>query len=150
MHCRGGEPVSGGRVFAFNVDVSGFLRRMRELRGVAADPDVLEAIAQAGADVFEAEAKLRCPKVTGALADSIHTETIERSATRAKVGVGTNLPYAKRVEFGHARPTATSAGRPVRQAPQPYMRPAYDTKKEEARRAMREVGREQFAEVLAG
>lgn len=101
---------------------------------------------QEAAQIFEDEAKTIVPVDTGHLRDSIHQELIESTDTRAVIAVtpvyeepnpwGIEPPYARRIEFGF---TGTDApGRHYHQSPQPYMRPAFDTKQDEARQAIKD------------
>ena len=63
--------------------------------------------------LVEGDAKLRTPVDTGNLRSSLNHTVEPTEAT-----VGTNVEYAPYVEFGT-----------VRQAPQPYLRPALDENK---------------------
>jgi len=67
-------------------------------------------IVASGAAEVEQAAKARAPVLTGALRDSIHTETDSEGAR-----VGTSIPYAAPVEFGTSDTPA-----------QPFLRPAAD------------------------
>jgi len=82
---------------------------------------VLENAAVSGATLIQNAAVKKCPKLTGNLARSIHTEVAERSNTRVMTEIGTNVEYAPFVEFGTRRMGA-----------QPYMRPAFDNNKQAA------------------
>ncbi len=83
----------------------------------------LGAALYTGALIVEADAKVRVPKVTGTLARSIHTEV--RGATAV---VGTNVVYARRIEYGFVG--LDSLGRRYNQPPQPYLRPALATNRD--------------------
>jgi Bacteriophage HK97-gp10, putative tail-component len=94
----------------------------------------LKAGAAAGAQVFEAHAKENAPVLTGRLRDGIHTETVTDSETVQTLMVtpvvaasnkyGFEPPYARRIELGFIG--VDSLGRHYHQAPEPYMRPAFD------------------------
>lgn len=94
----------------------------------------LEEVCQNGALPIKNEAKLLCPVKTGTLRRSINHQTTERTPTKANVAVGPNTPYARRVEFGFVG--TDSLDRRYNQAPQPYMRPAFDSKQEQSRQEM--------------
>jgi len=68
--------------------------------------------------------------VTGNLVGSIHPQIGNVTADTVDVLIGTNLVYAKRVEYGFFG--KDRIGRFYTQAPKPYLRPAFDAKKGEA------------------
>lgn len=80
----------------------------------------LETALLAGSLVISNEAKVRAPVLTGTLARSITQEVVVDGET-ATARVGTNVEYATAQEFGTARFPA-----------QPYLRPAVDSKRDEA------------------
>jgi HK97 gp10 family phage protein len=94
----------------------------------------------AGAEIFESHAKENAPVLTGRLRDGIHTETVLDTDTQQQLMVtpvvaadnpyGFDPPYARRIELGFIG--VDSLGRHYHQAPQPYMRPAFDENKDEA------------------
>jgi HK97 gp10 family phage protein len=90
----------------------------------------LEKAATAGILPIQNEAIQKAPWKSGTLSRSIHTETVEKTATYVEVATGTDVEYALRIEFGFMQ--ADSLGRHYNQPAQPYMRPAYDTKKKAA------------------
>ena len=75
----------------------------------------LESAVTSGAILVQNDAKILAPYLTGNLRRSIHTATIEKSDVRVVVAVGTDVEYAKTIEFGGSR-----------KAPQGYLRPAAD------------------------
>lgn len=95
---------------------------------------------QAGAEVFESEAKENAPVLTDRLRDGIHTETVLDTDMQQQLMVtpvvaasnkyGFEPPYARRIELGFIG--VDSLGRHYHQAPEPYMRPAFDDKKDAA------------------
>lgn len=99
-----------------------------------------------GAQILVTEAQAIVPVDTGHLRDSIHAELVEASDTRATVNVmpaydepnkyGFEPPYARRIEFGFVG--QDSLGRNYHQAAQPYMRPAWDTKKDEVQQTIKD------------
>lgn len=98
---------------------------LRKLAGKATKAQARAAL-MAGALPIQTAAVQKAPVLTGTLRRSIHTETAE-TADGAVARVGTNVEYAPHQEFGTSR-----------MAGQPYLRPAYDEKKNEA---LREIGR---------
>ncbi len=60
----------------------------------------------------------------------------------AEVFGGTDVPYARRIELGFE--DTDSAGRSFHQKARPFLRPAFDTKREEAVEAMRRA----FADLI--
>lgn len=86
------------------------------------------------------EARKRAPYKTGTLRRSI--QVIERGPM--DVVVGSELPYAARIEFGFAG--TDSLGRVYSQAAQPYLRPAI----EETRGRMQQIFAEEVRRLLGG
>ena len=103
----------------------------------------VERAVVAGALIVQNEAKRRAPFRTGTLRRSIHIGGHTDLATDyqkpadvpelphptvstydVEVYVGTNLEYARRIEYGFNQ--ADSLGRVYNQAAQPYLRPAID------------------------
>jgi hypothetical protein len=90
--------------------------------------------------LFETAAKQYVPVLTGNLRDHIHTEQVIDEPLRQEVIVtpvvessneyGFDPAYARRIELGFVG--VDSLGRNYHQAPQPYMRPAFEEQKEAA------------------
>ena len=99
-----------------------------------------------GADLIAEEAKTIVPVDTGNLRDHIHAETVIDQPERQVMAVtpvvessneyGFDPAYARRIELGFMG--TDKLGRTYHQAAQPYMRPAFDQKKEEARAAIKD------------
>jgi HK97 gp10 family phage protein len=104
-------------------------RKLEKLGASVAKEKVLTAV-QAGALLIENQAKSNAPVVTGTLRRSIHHETADTNSDTAAVDIGTDLVYARRIEFGFSG--RDSLGRLYNQAPNPYLRSAAESKKEEA------------------
>ena len=124
---------------AFSVTVTGdkaVRRRMDAVRRALGGKGLLPPL-RAAALVAQNDAKRRAPYLTGTLRRSIH---MEDSGTNA-VAVGTDVPYARRIEYGFAG--TDKRGRTYHQAAQPYLRPALDENKREIRQefanALRDV-----------
>lgn len=94
--------------------------------------------------LFEEEAKALVPVRSGELQDHIHTETVTDSADEQVLMVtpideaankyGFDPPYARRIEMGFVG--TDSLGRHYHQAPEPFMRPAFDNKVDAAKDAI--------------
>lgn len=133
------------------------MRLMVQLKGV----DVLSLVTQKlinaaregakqsvsdAAQLFVEEAQTLVPVDTGHLRESIHAELVEATDTLTVVAVtpayedpnpyGFEPAYARRIEYGFAG--ADSLGRVYHQAAQPYMRPAFDSKQEEAKQLIKD------------
>jgi HK97 gp10 family phage protein len=100
------------------------------------------------AGLFEAEAKEIVPVDTGALRDSIHTESVIDNPEEQQLAIDPDTPYAARIEFGFVG--VDSLGRHYHQAAQPYMRPAFDMKQNEARQVIKDGVYEQLDSAMAG
>lgn len=106
--------------------------------------------------LFETAAKEFVPVKTGRLRDAIHTETVTDEAEKQVLQVlpfvpaankwGFDPPYARRIENGFSG--TDSLGRTYNQAAQPYMRPAFDTKRTEAEAAIRDNVEESVFEAF--
>lgn len=118
------------------IAASNFAARVKLIKAAAQDAGTLEQIASAGAQVFEDEAQIKVPKLTGELSASIHQVTLQKTSAVARVAVVAYTPYALRTHWGHSGPTKTSHGRPVHQKAQPFLWAAWDEKKEAASEAM--------------
>jgi HK97 gp10 family phage protein len=111
-----------------------------------------------GAQIIVDEAKQLVPVDTGHLRDSIHQELVESTAEQITVAVtpvyeepneyGIEPPYARRIEYGFVG--ADRLGRIYNQPAQPYMRPAFDTKQEEAREAIKNGIHARLDEAIGG
>jgi HK97 gp10 family phage protein len=84
-----------------------FARFLQDLPG-AISAEILETSLYAGAAIVLARAQEKCPQPavrrrpgTVRLVDSLRISTVEKDAAHAIVNVGTNVPYAHLVEFGH-------------------------------------------------
>jgi HK97 gp10 family phage protein len=106
-----------------------FRRVMMALKA-APSGNALVSIAKAGILPIQNAAIENAPYRSGTLRRSIHTEVLRSGATSAFVATGTDVPYARRLEFGFQDTDAL--GRRYNQAARPYMRPAYDTRRGEA------------------
>lgn len=145
VQLRGMDKVSLG---------AGYMIRAAQNTLKVAVPDAAQVIAE--------EAKTIVPVDTGRLRDAIHVEPsssgafpqcIDRNEKQAVVvspayisqnEYGFSPPYARRIEFGFMG--TDRLGRTYHQAAQPFMRPAFDTKKEEAAQMIKD----QMFEALAG
>ena len=80
----------------------------------------------AGAWLIANAEKPKAAYKTGTLRRDIRPELIENGV----VAVGTSVPYGRRIEFGFIG--KDSRGRSYHQAARPFLRPAFDEKKDEA------------------
>lgn len=92
----------------------------------------------AGLLPIQNEAIELAPVLEGNLRRSIHSEIVEATNGYAEGFTGTDVEYARRIEFGFDDMT-DSLGRTYHQKPQPYFRPAYDTKQQEAIKEVEDV-----------
>lgn len=115
--------VSGMTVRVFGLEKA--LLKLRNLEGAVA-MDRLEEAALAGAEVIREEMSIRAPRRTGKLAGEIVKLTKSKSAAHTEVAIGPSKDawYGKFQELGT-----------VHHAAQPFMRPASDAKRGDARRA---------------
>ena len=79
-------------------------------------PRVLESAMYVGAQQIQGEAARLAPYLTGNLRRSIHTVT-ETKRGEVRAVIGTNVEYATFQEYGTSK-----------MAPNPFLRPALDTK----------------------
>lgn len=136
------------------VDVVGEeeLRRKLRLLEAAVQGAQLAAAVTAGAELIQNAAKIKAPFRTGTLRRSIHTETKSVSPTRAEATVGTDVVYAKQVEFGGTIVPKNAKmlhwvgedgqdhfARSVTQPARPYLRPAFDEEGDNAAVEVREA-----------
>lgn len=111
--------------------------------------ELVEKALLAGALLIANDAKQRAPYITGNLRRSIHvggfgsegglegdtTGTDIGGRGRNSVQVGTNVVYARRIEYGFSG--EDKLGRRYNQSAQPFLRPAADAQRDAA---IREVG----------
>ncbi len=115
--------------------VEAALQQRLERARVASAPAVLAA-----AQLFEDEAKVHTPVLTGANRDSIHTDLVVDTGNQATAQVMPGMPYSRRLEFGFIG--LDSLGRMYNQGPRPYMRPAFDMHSDDAVNVIRDTLRE--------
>lgn len=97
----------------------------KKLKAINSDvSDKIETAIKSGALIVQNDSKKRVPYKTGTLRRSIHMETVEKSKRNVKVKVGTDVPYARRIEYGFTG--EDSLGRTFNQPAQPYLRPSLD------------------------
>ncbi len=91
--------------------------------------DGLPAAAEAGAQIVAAEAKVRAPRESGELADSIRAVKVEEGRYKAVWAASVGAFYGLFWEFGF-RPGGSGA-----RLKRPFLRPAADAKADRARDA---------------
>jgi HK97 gp10 family phage protein len=110
--------------------------------GTQLNREMQPALEAAGRLVAD-EAKRLAPEDSGTLKESIDIQrtTIKRNEISVDVGPGKKAFYSMWVEFGHniIRGTSKATRKMLGKAQaRPYLRPAYDTKKEEAKQIIRD------------
>lgn len=143
-----------------SVSGSASLRRKLDALGEVAKGRTMVRALVAGGLVIQNDAKRHVPRVSGNLARSIHIGGHEELNTEGgsvtqrtsepvpapdegsspAIYIGTDVEYARRIEFGFEGPDAL--GRTYHQPAQPYMRPAVDTNRSEVAREVGEALRD--------
>lgn len=85
---------------------------------------------------------------TGDLARSIAVGEVDVDGALAGVEVGTDVPYARRIEYGFSG--ADKLGRVYHQEPQPFLRPAVDVHAAEIQREVVEAFWDSLRRVRTG
>ena len=121
-----------------SVTITGFERVELKLKYMQRALEAgLTDIAAAGGFVIENEAKMLAPVKTGNLRRSIHTEW-SATPTRGEARVGPSVDYAPYLEFGTRY-----------MHPRPFLRPAFQNKKQEAYNEMKAMAKETIHEWIA-
>lgn len=134
-----------------DIQIKGMPQLLAKLKRLDAEVagQALENALVSGALLIANAAKDNAPYITGNLKRSIHVgghldatplaDTTgtdiggnKHTATSAEVQVGTNVKYAKRIEYGFS--DTDKLGRSYNQPAKPYLRPAVDEKAEAAAR----------------
>ena len=122
----------------FQVDGLRELQQALARAGIDAVPKLRTAMGSAALIVQNA-AKIKAPYKSGNLRRSIHHEvTTEQGQVEAIVG--TNVEYARRMEYGFAG--RDSRGRLYNQPAKPYLRPALEENRERVIREINEALRD--------
>lgn len=87
--------------------------------------------------IFETEAKQNSPVMSGANRDSIRTDVMKDEPEKQVRGIAPHMPYSHRLEYGFVG--TDSLGRKYHQAAQPYMRPAFEARQQDARAAIKDA-----------
>jgi HK97 gp10 family phage protein len=113
-------------------------RALREIGGRVGGL-LLRKAAEAGAEVIAEEARKNAPRDSGDLAEGIDVVAgqIQQGRAQMNIGVGKHEWYGLFSEFGTVKMPA-----------KPFLRPAFDTKSEEATKRVGDVLREALAGVL--
>lgn len=126
-----------------NVKIDGLKEidaKLKEL-GTRFNREMQPALEEAG-KLVAGEAKRLAPEDSGVLKESIDIQrtTIKKNEVSVDVGPGKKAFYSLWVEYGHnIRDGRGKKAKVVGKAqPRPYLRPAYDTKKEEAKQIIRD------------
>lgn len=129
------------------LDDGQLIRQLKALKGVADDRIIRSALTSAALPIRK-EAQALAPKDTGALAKSIGTRTKKIRDWGFEASIAAKVYYAHLVEFGVAihfiskkSKTGTRVGwRQIHPGhpPHPFLRPAFDTKKDDSVRIARD------------
>lgn len=106
-------------------------RRLQMLAEETARKHMREAVLE-GAEVIRVEASEKAPRKTGTLAEDIQKEIKKQTKSRVEIHVGPGKKgwYGRLVEEGHAIVRDKKVVGHV--SPQPFLRPAFDEKTDEA------------------
>ena len=124
-----------------SVETKGFLELTDEITKMA-DAFVgegLDKIIKAGAEPILAQAKINAPVKSGTLRDDLKIAMKNKNGViKARIGVqkGSKAFYATYVEYGHKGPHPAE--------PHPYLAPAFDAKKDEAYRIIKNLLEDQL------
>ena len=123
----------------FSISTKGFEKAQRDLLKLNAGlrRKVLRTAAQAGILPIQNRAKQLSPYKTGENRRRITSRVTRANALSATAATGPNTPYGRRLEFGFQG--RDRRGRRFNQRAQPYMRPAFRTKRNEAAETMARV-----------
>ena len=121
--------------FQIQINLDSFNAKMGAMAAAAGSAAARRALTS-GAMIILNDAKRDAPWKSGTLKRSLHIEPDPDHRGGVAVLIGTNVPYAARLEFGFVG--ADSLGRIYNQAARPYLRPAMDNNREAV---VQEVGR---------
>lgn len=105
------------------------LQRRLEKLSTGLRTSILSKAVRAAALPIQNAAKVNAPVLTGTLRRSIHTE-VQLDGVGAVARVGTDVPYARRIEYGFQDTDAL--GRRYHQPARPYLRKALDERRDAA------------------
>jgi len=120
-----------------NISVFGDKEIAKKFQQLSNQKEVLESSVLSGSLLVQNSAKEKAPYRTGNLRRSIHAEILEATNTRAKAKVGTDVEYARPVEYGTKNRRA-----------KPYLRPALHENKQAVINEIRDALREQIEAVF--
>ncbi len=125
-----------------SIKVEGITAIERKLLDLTANlgDQILEEAAMAAGAIIRDDAKLRAPRATGEGAKSIIVEVVEREPGRVVVGVGPDKEhfYMRFHETGVGPHLIKRGGKTIKHpghGATPFLRPALDEKKDEAKAA---------------
>lgn len=117
-------------VATVDVEISAGLRAKLNAIAAAFGGDAVHIPLMAGAVIVSSAAAANAPVLTGTLRRSIRAEVVSRD-----VLVGSDVPYARRIEYGFQG--TDSRGRTYHQAARPYLRKALDERRAQVFEAIR-------------
>lgn len=131
------------------VDDRALLAALRRLERRVIDRNLQRRVVRAGGKPIREEARRLCPVLSGELKKSIQTRVTTRRKVYTLAAVGARQHHAHLVEFGtapHYIPLRKSQRRGLNRGvkhpgakAKPFLRPAFDSKKDEAIEAARDV-----------
>jgi hypothetical protein len=109
----------------FSAELSGLLKLDKDLEkiGKAVDKNKL-IVVELAANEYKNDVQPALPYLTGTLRRSVHVELQASLGTQPAAVVGTNVAYARRLEYGFVG--KDSLGRVYNQPPRPVWRPVFD------------------------
>lgn len=109
---------------AFSADFSALGNLSRDIQKIGENVKKNEAaVVKLAANEYKNDVQPRLPYKTGTLRRSVHVE-VRQEGTSMVALVGTDAPYARRLEYGFA--DKDSLGRFYHQPPRPVWRPVWD------------------------
>lgn len=102
--------------------VDGFVGAIARMRS-GVDAATRAAVAEAARQI-QTKAQANAPHVSGALSNSIVVDGPRSTGQGYTAQVGPTAPYGRRIELGFNG--TDSLGRSYNQAPEPFLRPAFD------------------------
>lgn len=108
------------------MEVVGLSETIAAIEGIATEAQNQgRALIKLAGQAYANDVKEGAPYLTGTLRRSIHVGEVGEESGKFYVMVGTDLPYARRLEYGFYDKT-DSLGRHYYQLSQPYFRPPLD------------------------
>ena len=111
----------------FSLDIGNMMQFKADVAQIAEKTEAnKQAAVMVAGDAYKTDVQAKLPWVTHTLIRSVHT-VLETEGVSHVSYVGSNAPYARRIEHGFA--DTDSLGRVYNQAAQPVWRPVFDYNK---------------------